>query len=114
MTQGFPLLVFTVQDTAQAKTVYTHMLGVEPYVDQPYYVGFKVGEQEIGLVPNAQKTSITGPLAYRRVEDIASSLKTAIDGGAQLQQDVKNVGGGRLVAVLKDSDGNQLGLMQDP
>ena len=114
MTSGIPLLVFSVQDTAQAKKVYTHMLGVEPYVDQPYYVGFKVGEQEVGLVPDAQKASVGGPLAYRRVEDIAASVEAALAGGAQLKQAVKNVGGGKLVAVLNDADGNQLGLMQDP
>ena len=52
MTQGITLLVYPVKDLTQAKALYSTLLGVEPYVDQPYYVGYRVGDQEIGLDPN--------------------------------------------------------------
>ena len=52
MPQGITLLVYPVKDLARAKTLYSKLLGVEPYADAPYYVGFRIGDQEIGLDPN--------------------------------------------------------------
>ena len=34
--------------------------------------------------------------------------------GAETLQDVQDVGGGRLIAFVKDADGNLVGLLQDP
>jgi hypothetical protein len=34
--------------------------------------------------------------------------------GAELLRDVRDVGGGRLIASVKDADGNLVGLLQDP
>jgi hypothetical protein len=48
MFQGIKLVVFPVKDVARAKTIYSTLLGAEPYVDAPYYVGFRVAGQEIG------------------------------------------------------------------
>jgi predicted enzyme related to lactoylglutathione lyase len=31
-----------------------------------------------------------------------------------MQQDVRDVGGGRLIATAQDPDGNVIGLLQDP
>jgi hypothetical protein len=31
-----------------------------------------------------------------------------------VNEDVKDVGGGRLIASVKDADGNLIGLLQDP
>jgi predicted enzyme related to lactoylglutathione lyase len=47
------------------------------------------------------------------VNDIRNILKSLQESGAQIQQDVKNVGGGRLIATVKDGDGNLIGLLQD-
>ena len=52
MAQNVKLLVFPVKDIEKAKTFYGKFLGVEPYVEAPYYVGYRVGEQEVGLDPN--------------------------------------------------------------
>jgi predicted enzyme related to lactoylglutathione lyase len=86
--------------------------GVEPYADQPYYVGYRVGEQEIGLDPNGHKQGLTGPLPYWAVTDIRKSVQSLVDAGAQVQQAVKDVGGGRLIAWVKDADNNMIGLVQ--
>lgn len=109
MNQGMRLLVYPVKDVAKAKALYSELLGVEPYADAPYYVGFRTGDLEIGLDPNGRSG---GPLAYWVVADIRESLQQLLDAGAQADQDVKNVGGGRLIATVKDADGNLLGLMQ--
>jgi predicted enzyme related to lactoylglutathione lyase len=113
MSQGIELIVYPVKDIAQAKALYSTLLGTEPYMDGEYYVGFRVGEQEIGLDPHGHAKGLTGPVGYRRVDDIQKSLQFLLDAGAQVQQAVKNVGGGRLTALVKDADGNITGLMQD-
>jgi predicted enzyme related to lactoylglutathione lyase len=80
-------------------------------VDKPYYVGFKTGEQEIGLDPNGHSIGFNGLVGYYHVDDIKKSLQSLLDGGAQVHQPVKDYGG-RLVASIKDSDGNIIGLIQ--
>jgi predicted enzyme related to lactoylglutathione lyase len=112
MDQGIRLFVFPVKDIARAKTLYNRLLGTEPYVDAAYYVGFRVGDQEIGLDPNGHNKGMTGPVGYWQVNDIKKSLQLLLDAGAQLQQAVKDVGGGKLTAWVKDADGNIIGLMQ--
>ena len=111
---GMKLITYPVQDIAQAKKFYRQLLGVEPYADAPYYVGFRIGETEIGLVPNGRKQGMTGPLGYFQVSDIRNCLKSLVEAGAQVDQQARDVGGGRLVASVMDADGNTIGLFQDP
>ncbi len=113
MALGLSTIIYPVSDLAQAKALFTQFLGVEPTTDSPYYVGFELDGQQIGLAPNGNRSGMSGPVCYRLVDDIEASLQLLLDAGAQLQQAVKNVGGGRRVASVKDADGNQLGLMQD-
>jgi predicted enzyme related to lactoylglutathione lyase len=112
MNQGISLFVYPVKDIARAKKLYSTLLGVEPYADFPKYVGFRVGDQEIGLDPNANHQE--GPIGYWDVNDIEMSLQSLLDAGAQTQQPVKDVGGGMLVALVKDTEGNVIGLRQLP
>ena len=114
MNEGVKTIIFPVTDLGRAKAVFTALLGVDPDSDQPYYVGFNAGGQQIGLDPNGHRTGMTGPVAYWHVADIAASLKGLVDAGATVKQDAKDVGGGRLIAVLTDADGNPIGLLQDP
>jgi predicted enzyme related to lactoylglutathione lyase len=106
MAQNIKLIVYPVQDLEKAKAFYGRFLDAEPYVEGPYYVGYKVGNQEIGLDPNSK----VGPIAYTDVKDIKSSLQAMIKAGAELVQDVKDVGGGLLIAQVRDPDGNVVGL----
>ena len=112
MTEGITTIIYPVKDIARAKALYTAFLGVEPVMDQPYYVGYNVGGQDIGLDPNGYRQGMTGPVTYRNVADIQKSLQGLLDAGAELQQDVKDVGGGKLIASVKDADGNIIGLTQ--
>jgi hypothetical protein len=79
-----------VKDIAKAKTLYRALLGTDPYVDGPYYVGFKVGETEVGLDPHGKRS---GRIAFRSVSDIKASLKELVEAGFVLDQDVRDVGG---------------------
>ncbi len=114
MTQGVRTIIYPVRDLASSKALFRTLLGVEPIADGPYYVGWNMDGQDIGLDPNGHKSGLTGPLAYYHVDDIRASLKALIDAGATLQKDVTNVGGGRLVASVNDADGNPIGLLQNP
>jgi predicted enzyme related to lactoylglutathione lyase len=102
------LIVYPVKDIAKAKTFYSKFLGVDPYVDSPYYVGYKVGNIEIGLDPNAE----VGPITYTDVDDIKASLKSMTEAGAEVAQSVSDVGNGLLIAHLQDTNGNIVGLRQ--
>lgn len=112
MTEGVKTIIFPVKDLATARTLYSNFLGVEPNMDQPYYVNFSIDGQDIGLDPNGHAQGMTGPVCYRHVDDIEKSLQLLLDAGAEPHQTVRNVGGGKLVASVKDADGNLLGLIQ--
>ena len=109
--QGMRLLVFPAKDLGKAKTFYSELLGVEPYADMPYYVGFRTGDLEIGLDPRGQGA---GPVAYWEVGDIRGRVKDLVTAGGQLEQDVRDVGGGMLIATVRDAGGNVVGLRQRP
>ena len=53
---------------------------MRPCMDEPYYVGFNVWGQEVGLDPGGHGKRMTGPVAYRHV--------------AETRQYVRDVGGG--------------------
>lgn len=114
MTSGLKTVIYPVKDVARAKALYSALLGVEPYADEAYYVGFRVGDQELGLDPNGHSQGLTGPLCYWEVDDIEGSLKMLLEAGAEEQQPIKDVGGGKLIASVKDADGNVTGLAQSP
>jgi catechol 2,3-dioxygenase-like lactoylglutathione lyase family enzyme len=54
MAQNIKLIVYPVKDVEKAKAFYGKFLDVEPYVEGPYYVGYRVGDQEVGLDPNSK------------------------------------------------------------
>src|SRR5690349_6915402 len=106
MSQSIRTIVFPVKDLARANAIFGKLLGVEPYCDQPYHVGYKSGDNEIGLDPNGHKAGLSGPVAYCDVGNIREALENLVAAGAKIQQEVKDVGGGKLVAIMKDVDGN--------
>ena len=113
MTEGIKTIIYPVTDLAKAKNTFGRLLGVEPYADQPYYVGFKVNGQDIGLDPNGHRSGMTGPVAYLHVDDLQGSMQVLLDGGGEVQGKVRDVGGGRQIVTVKDADGNAIGLLQD-
>jgi len=112
MTEGIGTIIYPVKDIAQAKKLYSKLLGMAPYLDEAYYVGFNVGGQDVGLDPNGHNRGMTGPLGYWHVSDIRKTLQLLLDAGAQAQQEVQDVGGGKLTAVVRDAEGNIIGLIQ--
>ncbi|MFH9979244.1 VOC family protein [Streptomyces sp. NPDC017179] len=113
MTAGLMTIIYPVKDLARAKALFSALLEVEPYADAPYYVGFKDAGQDVGLDPNGHAKGMTGPVPYWHVDDIRARLAALVAAGAEVLQDVQDVGGGRLIASARDADGNLIGLLQD-
>lgn len=114
MTSGIKTIMYPVHDIAAARELYGRLLGVAPYMDEAYYVGFNVDGQDVGLDPHGHRKGMTGPIGYWHVEDIEKSLQALLDGGAEAGQPVRDVGGGKLIATVTDVDGNVIGLLQPP
>src|ERR1051325_4608646 len=114
MRPGMPLVVYPVKDLAKAKTLFREALGVEPYVDQAYYVGFRVGDQEIGLDPHGHSKGQTGPIGYLDVDDINARLRALLAAGGRERQGVKDVGGGLQNPGVGVGAGTLLGLRRAP
>jgi predicted enzyme related to lactoylglutathione lyase len=112
-TEGIKIVLHPVSDLEKAKAVYTALLGVEPQADAPYYVGYDIAGQHIGLVPGGGPQGMTSPVAYWGVADIEEKLVEVTGAGAVVKEPARDVGGGRRVATFTDPDGNVLGLVQD-
>jgi predicted enzyme related to lactoylglutathione lyase len=112
VSQGVKTVIYPVRDLAKAKALYNELLGALPVMDEPYYVGWRIEDQDIGLDPRGHSKGMTGPVAYWNVDDIKGSLQSLVDAGAEVLQKPQDVGGGKLIALVKDVDGNVIGLSQ--
>ncbi|WP_028924133.1 VOC family protein [Pseudonocardia acaciae] len=112
MSEGIRTVIVPVADLAKAKAVYGELAGA-PAQDEPYYVGYDLGGGlHVGLDPNGHGKGMTGPVGYWHVEDIEASLEALLAAGAQTVSAVRNVGTGRRIATVRDTDGNLIGLLQ--
>jgi predicted enzyme related to lactoylglutathione lyase len=114
MTAGLRTIIYPVKDLASAKTLYGRLLGAEPIMDEAYYVGFEVDGQDVGLDPHGHSQGMTGPVGYWDVDDIQETHQQLLDAGAEAQRPITDVGGGKLIATVKDPNGNVVGLIQQP
>jgi predicted enzyme related to lactoylglutathione lyase len=110
----FTTVLYPVKDLDKAKATFTALFGVEPHVDSPYYVGYEVDGHEIGLVPGGHDQGMTGPEPYYDVEDINASLAALQGAGAVVLQEPTDVAAGLLVAKVRDTEGNLIGVKQPP
>src|SRR5919107_4552194 len=115
MFQGLRTIIYHVDNLEDAKAWYTKALGVEPYFDQPFYVGFNIGGFELGLDPDMSGVSKgNNAVAYWGVKDAASSYERMLELGAKKHGDVQEVGGGIRVATVADPFGNIFGIIENP
>jgi predicted enzyme related to lactoylglutathione lyase len=87
MNEGITTILYPVRDISQAKKLYNKLLGVQPIMDEAYYVGYRIGSQDIGLVPNGFQQGMTGATDNYQVSDIKQSLQTLREAGAQIVQE---------------------------
>jgi predicted enzyme related to lactoylglutathione lyase len=116
MFLGLRTAAYQVKDIARAKAWYAKVTGIQPYFDEPFYVGFNVGGFELGLVPenNAAEKRRPSGVAYWGVEDAHAAYKRLLELGATPMEPIQDVGGGILIGAVHDPFGNVLGVIQNP
>lgn len=116
MFHGLRTAIYHVADLERAKEWYSTALGIKPYFDQPFYVGFNVGGYELGLQPDKSVPSgkSAGVVAYWGVDNANVSLERILKLGAIRNEDVVDVGGGIRVASVVDPFGNIFGIIENP
>ncbi len=113
MFQGLRTVIYHVADIEQAKAWYASLLGLQPYFDEPFYVGFNVGGYELGLHPLEAKSAAYS-LTYWGVPDAEKALAQLLEMGAAEHEPLQDVGGGIKVAAVKDPFGNVVGVIENP
>lgn len=114
MFLGLRTAIYGVTDIQKAKEWYSQVLGIQPYFDEPFYVGFNVGGFELGLDPSSPAGSNTGSTAYWGVEDAEATRQRLLELGAKENGPVQDVGDGIQVGSVIDPFGNQLGFIKNP
>jgi predicted enzyme related to lactoylglutathione lyase len=114
MFTGLKSVIYPSSDINADKQFWETVTSVKPYFDQPYYVGFNINGSELGLDPNAAKEGLTVPISYWNVVNVADAFKSLIANGATVNTEVKNVGGGMMMATFKDRNGNIFGIIDNP
>jgi len=116
MFLGLRTGIYHVKDIAKAKDWYSKVLGIQPYFDQPFYVGYNVGGYELGLIPDEKDNEKKPPsaVAYWGVDDAKAAYQRLLDLGATPQEPVTDVGGGILAGAVYDPFGNVVGVIQNP
>ncbi|REJ76453.1 MAG: VOC family protein [Acidobacteria bacterium] len=112
---GLATSAYFVPDLEKGKAWYAKAFCVEPYFDEPFYVGFDINGYELGIQP-ADENRQTGnsTIAYWAVKDIHEMYKRFIELGATEHEKPMDVGGGVVVAAVKDPWDNLIGLIFNP
>jgi predicted enzyme related to lactoylglutathione lyase len=110
---GLRTTIYKVTDITKAKAWYAKAFGVEPYFDEPFYVGFNVGGYELGLQPD-KATQGDNVVTYWGVDDAANSYNRLLELGATANEEPTNVGGDIVVTTVKDPWGNVIGVIYNP
>ena len=114
--QGLRTVIYHAPDLAKAKQWYSAVLGMAPYFDQPFYVGYNVGGYELGLDPDPSTTpgGKSGSVTYWGVSDAQAAFDRLISLNATARFAPMEVGDGIRVASVFDPFGNIFGVIQNP
>ena len=113
---GLRTAIYRVDDLDAAKQWYARAFNTQPYFDEPFYVGFDVGGFELGLQPEtvAPESKAESVVAFWGVADIGEAYGHFTGLGATVYEEPREVGGGIVVAKVKDPWGNLIGLIYNP
>jgi predicted enzyme related to lactoylglutathione lyase len=113
---GLRTAKYTAHDLGAAKAWYATVLGVAPYFDEPFYVGFNVSGFELGITPDdaAAPERPESGIAYWGVTDAAAAEARLISFGATPFEPVSDVGGNIKIGAVRDPFGNILGVIENP
>lgn len=113
---GLRTAIYRVSDLEAAKKWYAEVLEFGPYFDEPFYVGFEVGGYELGLQPleGVEGGHSGGVQVYWGVEDAQAAFDLLLGLGATPYEPPTEVGGGIVVAMVKDPWDNAFGVIYNP
>ncbi len=108
-------VIYHVDNLPEAKAWYTELIGINPYFDEVFYVGFDINGFELGLDPDFEEVLERGTqaVAYWNVDNIDGTVKKFTAAGAKLTSKIKEVGSGIKVATVVDPWGNAVGLIEE-
>src|SRR5690606_41949215 len=97
---GLRTAIYRVNDISAAKQWYARAFKVQPYFDEPFYVGFDIGGFELGLQAEggAQEDKPESVVAYWCVEDLHEPYMHFRGTGLELIEELRIVGVGIMMA----------------
>lgn len=110
--EGLRTVIYPAPDLDATKAWWTASLGLEPYFDEPFYVGYEVGGYELGLLPTADPAD--GALIYWGVAHVAAAVAATVADGATEHTPAAEVGEGIVTATVRTPSGAILGLIFNP
>ena len=111
---GLRTAIYSAPDLNAAREWYSAALGIEPYFNEPFYVGYNVGGYELGLHPGATGSGRGGVTVYWGVENAEAAVADLLARGATADEPVQDVGEGIKVATVIDPFGNIFGVIENP
>lgn len=112
MFLGLRTVVYPATDLAASKAWWSEVLGIQPYFDEAFFVGFNPGGYELGLMPTDDPSA--GPRTYWGVRDIEAAGKRMIAAGAVADEPVQDVGEGIRLGTFRTPLGYSVGLIENP
>ncbi len=110
--EGLRTVIYPSPDIETAKAWWSELLGIEPYFDEPFYVGFDVAGYELGLLPDGDPAD--GALTYWAVADVTAAVAAAVAAGSTVHVAPSDVGEGIVTATVRTPTGSILGLIYNP
>ena len=112
---GLRTTIYKVSDLKEATKWYSEVFGVQPYFNEPFYVGFNIAGYELGLLPEAEsKPKTDNVMSYWGVDDIHKTYADVLQKGAQSHEEPTNVGSELIVASVVDPWNNVVGFIYNP
>ena len=113
MFLGIRTVIYPAPDLAASVGTFTELLGIEPYFNEPFYVGFNVGGFELGLDPNAPVER--GAVSYWGVSNADEAIAQLLEAGATIEDAVIEPGDGiRIGCVRLAGTGAVFGVIENP
>lgn len=99
MFLGLRTVIYPAPKLIEAKNFFTQILGIEPYFNEPFYVGYNVGGYELGLLPDADTKR--GAVTYWGVKSVKEALALLESFGATVADPTQDVGDGIRTASVQ-------------
>lgn len=114
--KGLRTCIYKVSNLELATEWYSNLFNTNPYFKAACYVGFNISGFELGLEPDTASIShkTDNVLVYWGVADILLMFNRCIELGGVIHEAPRNVGENIVLATIKDTWNNVIGLIYNP